>query len=424
VEKTFPRSRIAEVELSKGGLNDVKIKAVPSHGLRVTIEDIPHPAYMVNHNFELVWANERAQAEVLTMIDELPAAGEERSVFRLLSMLDTDDAIDLLRFQIALAKTRMTVACFGSICGVAAPQACAKLIQMYNDVTALPAQPVVDTLITLTGADGQATRRHAFASFYREGIFVVLVADQTEVEPMLNLLARRDEVIRSLLCHRLPVLSQLAVLVTDLQSSVKICSELPPEEYFQLINEIWAAMAPIFRKYHATIGKHAGDGMLYYFLPQPDSDHMFNALQCAHSIRQEMVRISKSWQLSKNWHNELYLNTGVHEGQEWLGTFQSSTSVEFVALGDTINQAARISEFARYGSIWASKNLVSKLPHELREKVRYGVHRRSNDGRETFVASSYAMVSSLLEQSGANSKKLRDIATLAITEVIEVASGN
>ena len=421
MENILARSRIAEVEPSKGGVDGNKVKAVPCHGLRVTIEDIPHPAYMVNHNFELVWANELAQAEVLTMVDELPATGEERSLFRLLSMRDTDDTIDLLRFQIALAKTKMTAASFARLCGDAAPQSCTRLIQLYDEVTALPAQPVVDAPVTLPGADGKVTYRRAFASLYREGIFVVLVADQTAIEPMLDLLARRDEVIHSLLRHRLPVLSQLAVLVADLQSSVKICSELPPEEYFQLINEIWAAMAPIFRKYHATSGKHAGDGMVYYFLPQPDSDYMFNALRCAQNIRQEMARISKSWQVLKNWHNELYLNTGVHEGQEWLGTFQSSTSVEFVALGDTINQAARISEFARYGSIWASKNLVSKLPHELREKVRYGVHRRSNDGRETFVSSSYAMVSSLLEQSGADSKKLLDIATLAIAEIIEVA---
>jgi adenylate cyclase len=34
-----------------------------------------------------------------------------------------------------------------------------------------------------------------------------------------------------------------------------------------------------------------------------------------------MRKISKKWQLRKNWLNELYLNIGLHEGQEWLGTF-------------------------------------------------------------------------------------------------------
>jgi class 3 adenylate cyclase len=203
---------------------------------------------------------------------------------------------------------------------------------------------------------------------------------------------------------------------------VKICSELPPEEYFELINEIWGAMGPIYRKYHATCGKHVGDGMLYYFFPQPDSDYLMNALCCAHEMRQEMQRLSKAWQIRKNWLNELILNTGITEGQEWLGTFQSPTSVEFVVLGDTINQAARISDFARHGSVWVTKSLIGKLPTAERARLRYGVTRQAPNGQNLFVASSFSQVSSLLDQDSARSEKLRDIATLPITEIIEIST--
>ena len=208
--------------------------------------------------------------------------------------------------------------------------------------------------------------------------------------------------------------------MTDLQSSVKICAELPPEEYFELINEMWALMETVFRKYHGTYGKHVADGMVYYFFPQPDSDYLMNALACAVEIRREMQKLSKAWQLKKNWLNELYLNTGIAEGHEWLGTFQSSTSVEFVVLGDSINQAARISDFARHGAIWATKSLIGKLPTQDRARLRYGVRRQGLDGQQLFVASTFSMVSSLLEHNGPKSEKLRDIATLPITEIVEV----
>jgi len=46
---------------------------------------------------------------------------------------------------------------------------------------------------------------------------------------------------------------------------------------------------------------------------------------------------------TKDWLNELYLNTGLNEGQEWLGIFHIETKVEFTVLGDTINHAARLS---------------------------------------------------------------------------------
>ncbi|MFC5301217.1 adenylate/guanylate cyclase domain-containing protein [Azospira restricta] len=396
--------------------------AVSRNGpLRVTIEDLPYPAYMVNHKFELVWVNDSARHELLAGIDSLPPTEEERSLFRLLAGGGLGAGLgELLRFQVGLAKSRISPGNFAALCEGLSPESFARLQQIYAETSAEPPHPIVDAPIGLPAPDGTISRRRAYASFFREGIFVVLVPDGTPPDAMLDLLCRRDEVVRSLLRRRLPVLTHLAVLVADLQSSVKICSELPPDEYFQLINEIWAAMGPIFRKYHGTYGKHVGDGMVYYFFPQPDSDYLHNALCCAHEIRREMSRISKAWQLSKNWLNELYLNTGITEGQEWLGTFQSSTSVEFVVLGDTINQAARISDFARYGAIWATKSLVSKLPHELRERVRYGVRRRSGDGREVFVPSSYALVSSLIGPGDERVPKLHEIDTLPITEIVEI----
>lgn len=99
-----------------------------------------------------------------------------------------------------------------------------------------------------------------------------------------------------------------------------------------------------------------------------------------------------------------------------MGTFQTATSVEFVVLGDTINQAARISDFARHGTTWVTKSLIGKLPGEERERVSFGVRRKTPDGREINIPSSFALVSSLADISG-NEHKLSDIATLPITEV-------
>jgi class 3 adenylate cyclase len=133
-----------------------------------------------------------------------------------------------------------------------------------------------------------------------------------------------------------------------------------------------------------------------------------------------MRKISKKWQLRKNWLNELYLNIGLHEGTEWLGTFQSSTNVEFAVLGDTINHAARLSDFARHGAIWATKNLVSKLSVGERSRLEFGIGRRVDGNREQFVASSYSQLGSLIDLSSERYEKLREIATLPVTEIRDV----
>lgn len=389
-----------------------------SDGPRVTIDELGYPAYMINHSFELIWINQQARQSLLGT-SELPANSDGRSLLRLLPA-GKNEWGSLLRFHIALAKGRLTPDSFHNACRGLDPVSFAKIQDIYGEVAAEPAMPVLATPVSVP-VDGNPEQAHtAYASYFREGMLIVLMPDTNGNDAMLELLSRRDEVIRTLLRRRLPVLTHLAVMVADLQSSVKICSELPPEEYFELINEIWTTMAPIFRRYHATCGKHVGDGLVYYFFPQPDSDYLANALACAQEARGAMQRLSKAWQIRKNWFNELYLNTGITEGEEWLGTYQSSTGVEFVVLGDTINQAARISDVARHGGIWATKSLIGKMSAAERERVSYGVRRRAPDGRELFVASSFSIVSSLLEQDGVRLEKLKDIATLAITEVVSV----
>lgn len=402
------------------GAHPVMLQVQDADGPRVTIEDLPHPAYMINHNFELIWVNPQARHRLFADA-ELPSNSESRNLLRLLPV-DGNEWSSLLRFHIALAKGRLSADNFGAACRGLDPVAFAKIQAIYADVTAEAVTPVLAAPVCLPDDAQHPTQHTAYASYFREGMLIVLQPETDVSDAIMGVLSRRDELIRSLLRRKLPVLTNLAVMVADLQSSVTICSELPPQEYFELINEIWTTMAPIFRRYHATCGKHVGDGLVYYFFPQPDSNYMANALACAQEVRVAMQKLSKDWQIRKNWFNELYLNTGITEGLEWLGTYQSSAGIEFVVLGDTINQASRISDVARYGSIWASKSLIGKMEAKERDRVNYGVRRRAPDGREHFVASSFSFVSSLLEQDGMRLEKMKDIATLAITEIVGISS--
>ena len=393
--------------------------------LRLTLEDVHHPAYMVNYNFELTWYNGEARKRILSGMDTLPAHSEARNLFLLLFQSASEKSgyfgSELLRIHLALAKNRLSKSSVLGLLRGLDREELAMAERLYDEsVITSERKPILDFSVELVDFAGPAENWRVFASFFREGIFVVYIPAQQYDPTLLEFLSQRDAVIRDLMRKRLPVLTPLAVMVADLQNSVKICSELPPEEYFELINEIWTTMGPIFRKYYGTYGKHVGDGMVYYFFPQPDSDYIFNALACAQELKSEIRKISKKWQLRKNWLNELYLNTGLHEGQEWLGTFQTATSVEFAVLGDTINHASRLSEFARFGTIWATKNLLSKLAHQRRATVEFGITRKGEDGREHFVASSYSQLGSMVDLSCERYEKLRDIAMLPITEIRSV----
>ena len=392
--------------------------------LHLTMDEIAYPAYMVNYSFELTWYNDAARAKFLGAFATLPPNSEARNLFLLLLQAGAGKSSayrrELLRPHLAFAKDRLSKGSIVGACRSLDPESVSLLDSLYAETETCPGEGIVEAPIELREDPAHPEYWHFYAAFFREGILFIYVPNGPAGPSLLDFLARRDYVIRDLLRRRLPVLTPLAVLVADLQNSVKICSELPPEEYFELINEIWSTMGPLFRKYYGTHGKHVGDGMVYYFFPQPDSNYLFNAVACAHEIKIAIKKISKDWQLRKNWFNELYLNTGLNEGQEWLGTFQSATAIEFAVLGDTINHAGRLSDFARYGAIWATKAFLSTLSPEERARVEFGITRRGDGDREQFIASSYAQLGSLLDLSSERYEKLREIATLPICEIRSV----
>ena len=211
----------------------------------------------------------------------------------------------------------------------------------------------------------------------------------------MDLLLGREKVVRDLMLNKMPSFCSLCVLVADLQNSVKISADLPPAEYFELVSEIWSRMENSFRKYHGTMGKHVGDGLVRFFLAEPESpfQHVLNGLLCAYEIRKKLAEINSEWSIRKKWTNRLCFNIGIHEGREWFGYIPVN---QFTALGDTVNFTGRLSEFARDGAIWTSKHLISLLPPEIQKKLVFGIRRSSSQG-EMFVANTFSRIMDLVE---------------------------
>jgi len=391
--------------------------------LRLTVEDLAHPAYMVNRRFELEWCNARAMTEFFG-VDQGSGLIDGRSLFRAFVQVGLSDRFagwdELARFHLAVAKNFLSQEQLVAVAHGDDRRLATYLMQAFEEVAEAGAEGgVLGTEINLA-APGQPSQWYKlYCSFFREGLFFTYAPLTEDQDSILTLLARRDLVIRDLLKKRRPHLTQLAVLTADLQGSCKICAELPPEEYFELINEVWSSMEPLLRRYYATHGKHVGDGMLYYFLPQPDSNYVMNAVRCGIEMREMMREIDDRWTRKKNWVNRLRLNIGIDEGQEWFGTYQTPTHLEFTALGDTINNASRLSDFASDGTIWVTKNVLGRLSSSERERLTFGVRRQGADGEEILVSSTFARIGNLVELRQMADSKYRDVAALPVTEVLD-----
>jgi class 3 adenylate cyclase len=422
-------------EIDEGASNGIRIKEnerqvkaghhQASKGLQnlsISVDNLIHPAYMFNYNFELSWLNESARKEVFGF-ESPPDKGAERNLCSLISQakgcLDSQQSITLLTLLMKFFKSNMGHDALMKIIEQGAIDLL-DYLDVINSDQVDQEGVISEAQFSAKNSLGEITRYRIFAVYFREGVLIVHFPEAEERNDLLNFLSHRDRVIQSLLSQRLPVLTSLAVLVADLQNSVNICSELPPDEYFALINQIWAAMGKILSKYAGTHGKHMGDGVVYYFFPKNESNYLFNAVICSVELRSAMREISAQWQLKKNWTRELQLNIGLHEGQEWLGGFQSANHIEFVALGNTINEATRLSDFARLGRIWATKSLVSKLSVEERNLLDFGVMIKSAENGDRFLSSTYSQIQSLADLNQGQYEKIRDIGQLAITQIRDV----
>ncbi|HLA27465.1 MAG TPA: adenylate/guanylate cyclase domain-containing protein [Syntrophales bacterium] len=250
-----------------------------------------------------------------------------------------------------------------------------------------------------------------------ESIIKELSEHTTKSDSRPELLSHREKIISELMKQRMPSLVSFCVLVAGLQDSSRICAELPPEEYFDLIRDIWKCMNQIFEKYYGTYGKQVGDGIVYYFFKDNDNSYIVNSIYCAIELRQKIKELDLEWKIRKGWLNDLYLNIGINEGQEFFGTISSAPNIEFTALGDSVNHAGRLSDLARYGAILTTKNLINRLSTGDRKKIRFGIRLKDHD-REALVENIFSRVMDMLPLDDAKYSRFNDIATLAVTEIL------
>lgn len=415
VEETRSKSRYLEI-------GNVKSR-IDSSDLSLTVEDISSPAYLINPNFEIEWANREAQEQIfhqdLSSIAEL----ESRNIFKLLFNWEFHDSVknwqDIIGLHLSYAVSRFERSEIGDLYEGITEGEVRCLEKLYENQAPTEGRGINHSKIDFKWRDDSVSGFEIYTSFFREGLFFVYVPKEKEDRGILDLLSRREKVINELLSLRMPSLVSLCVLVADLQDSVKISAELPPAEYFQLINGLWRSLVGSFDMFHGICGKHAGDGMLYYFIKRPGTNYIMDAITCAVQLRERTKRFSNEWKIRKGWLQDLYLNIGINEGKEFFGAIESSANIEFTALGDSINSTARISDLARYGSILTTKNLINKISPEDLDCVYYGVKRKDKD-RDVFIENYFSRVSDVLQDCDLNHSKFNDISTLPITEIIDI----
>ena len=85
-----------------------------------------------------------------------------------------------------------------------------------------------------------------------------------------------------------------------------------------------------------------------------------------------------------------------------------------------IIKTIRFSDFAREGSVWVTKNMLSQLTAKEREALAFGIRRQDKDGNEILVTNTYSRISNLVDLENPKYEKFHDIAVLTVAEILDV----
>lgn len=159
-----------------------------------------------------------------------------------------------------------------------------------------------------------------------------------------------------------------AILFADIQESGPLSRGMSSATYFALVRDLTSAVDGIVARYEGVVGKHAGDGMSSYFLTEDhgsDSAAARAALEAARAMTIEAQAVAKSLVEESAGvidPERIRLNLGLHWGGTlYMGQLVTGGRLEVTALGDEVNECARIQECARDGTIFASKALLERL---------------------------------------------------------------
>jgi len=153
-----------------------------------------------------------------------------------------------------------------------------------------------------------------------------------------------------------------AVLFADLEGSTSLSRTLPAAEYFRVVRRLMTCIDGEIVKRGGLVGKHAGDGASAFFLAEQHDGESAAARACIDAARAIRDRTDEIAECSDLPTSDVAVRFGLHWGATlYVGRLLTSGRADITALGDAVNEAARIEACASGGLALASKDLIERL---------------------------------------------------------------
>lgn len=159
-------------------------------------------------------------------------------------------------------------------------------------------------------------------------------------------------------------LRPVTALFADIAGSTALGERLAPDEVKALVGECVTQMSKAVEEYGGTVQAYEGDGICAYFgVPNAHEDDPERAARTGLRILEVVGAyardIAEAWAIP-----DFAVRVGINTGRAGVGTVGAG-SPQTVALGDTVNVAARLQSAAAPGTIAVGEDTARRLVHRF-----------------------------------------------------------
>ena len=152
----------------------------------------------------------------------------------------------------------------------------------------------------------------------------------------------------------------VTVLCCDIRGFTAYAEANPPERVMRLLRDFYADLGAVATRFGGTIKDLAGDGALILLgAPVAFPDQAARALGLARGLQQRARATVRSYS------RKLGLGVGVATGEVAVGIVGQGARYEYVAVGPTVNLAARLCDEAADGEIRADADTLQAAGEAL-----------------------------------------------------------
>ena len=149
---------------------------------------------------------------------------------------------------------------------------------------------------------------------------------------------------------------QVTTLFCDIANSTVLANRLGPEAMHALLNQFFELALTEVHRYEGTINQFLGDGFMALFgAPLAHEDHARRAALAALDVQRELEALVA--QIGQS----IAVRMGLNTGEVVIGAIGDNLRMDYTAVGDNTNLAARLQQLAQQGQILVSNSTFQAI---------------------------------------------------------------